>query len=266
MSCNSFDWEIGTKVRVIKNTDFSSIGLISFYNEEDNTYDVVLENGKEENRINIARISNLEAFEIERDELTSTPFKCKEDGNKLYKLNDFGAAAQLYSEGLRLLLKKRMSIGTAVIIFIDNEIEMRHGIVAGIDEQSKQVDIIYDNLEENYDEKEEEEDGISMKRVIALADNEELEIQRALYLNLARCSVKLRSVGWSVRWSSMAVAISRYMHHNTDKSNSTNICDSKPLLADALYLRAKCLLSASRPKLATKVSNKLLIISLHIFY
>eukprot|EP01041_Mallomonas_annulata_P003777 gene3777-7503_t len=268
-------WDVGSTVRVVLPQTVSK-AVISFDNGN-GTYDIVKDNGVEVNGISSTCISALEDFELNKDSKVSA-YERKEQGNVLFKLNDFGAAAEQYSAGLRVLVGKKLSVGMNVMICRDNK-DIRLGMVSGLDERpdgTSTADIFYetDDYNDEDDNEEDEEDGIPIQRITPLAPTEHLELHRALCMNQAKCALKLGALGWSVRWSSFAVAISKHIITSSITSSSSdsrgkfeegkieNEIETKrdetkseerrqsSLVSDALYLRAKCLLTAARPKLA----------------
>jgi hypothetical protein len=56
----------------------------------------------------------------------------------------------------------------------------------------------------------------------------------------------------AIRYSSMALALTRFLLKNTPKSSTEATKKLRKNVADALFLRAKALLTANRPQLAKR--------------
>ena len=177
-----------------------------------------------------------------------TAEQCKNAGNELFtKKGDNVGAIKQYLRAVELLLKhfEISSIGASVIVKVDeSSSEFATGMVSGYDDIGKKFEVCFDDGSE--------EGEIDAKLITPLADPEQRELQRSCYLNLARVYFKMLKPGWSIRYSSMALAVSRvlgdgeYRHEGSSLNHSD--ADLPPkyrrLIADCLFIRGKACLEA----------------------
>ena len=244
-------FKVGEKIRV-NNENIARVAIISFVNERDSLYDVIYDNNAEE-AANLSEnmISRLESFEYD---VSTDPLILKEHGNILFGKCDYISAHSYYTNSLSLLTKQSpIQIGSNIIIQRNKTLtDYSVGMISDINGSS--VDIMYDNT---FDSGAEEEDlGIDVSQVTVTVPKFE-ELQRSLYLNLCRCSMKQGLYGWAVTWSSRAIALSTHLiqqHISTTDTNNNNTSLNKlnKQLSDGYYLRASSLLSAHRPYLARR--------------
>ena len=119
------------------------------------------------------------------------------------------------------------------------------------DLEAGQYDVLLDSVvesngEDEEEEEEEEEQRVPAQRIAAAlaAGAEERELQRSLWINVARCLLKRCQFGWTVRFASLALACSKCMGH----AKGT---------ADGLAVRCKSLLAACKPKAALRDCHEL---------
>lgn len=270
MDINSF--QVGQRVRVVSSSGaVSTTGLISGIdtNESRSTYDIIYDildkdlfgTDDEENCVNQNRIRALEDFESV-DISTFSISQLKVNGNILFGLKDLINASKYYFKAIeKFAVLYDAVLGCNVVVLQHSELPKGVTCVDGI------VSDVDDGAERTYDvilSNETELNQVKRSQFLVLPpDRENLLLIRSLYLNLARCDVKRSRKGWAVYNSSIAVSISEIIRSDfrdkgsaeTDDVDRTQEGkDVELLLADALYFRAKALISASRPGLATSVS------------
>ena len=258
---------VGSAVRVTAPDGCSSQrGTVSLMHDDSGTtFDVWLDaSGVEEEGVPRARLHALEPFEVQTSSNTSAQ-ELKEHGNALFKLKDYAAAAKYYSRGLDVALKDtQLSVGAAVLVAVSPS-EYVSGMVSDVDDAGALFDVVLDGEDD-------EESQVPASRLVILATApgngkgskatevlgaDLLDLQRALYMNLTRCSLQRHPPmpGWACRWATLAVAVTRHKaaaDADADTDAAAPSSSSKQL-ADALFLRSKSFLSASRPQLARKV-------------
>lgn len=234
---------IGQRVRVLDvEGKMAHVATVSYLHTA--AVDVIYSAGSEEEECNVAldRVSPLFAFEAENHHTSAAVWK--DCGNQLFSAKDFNSAAQYYSRALELLSAGEISIGSQVLIVRGNDFV--DGMVSNVDVASHTVEIELDD---------DQEMTVASKDTIKLAmDNENLKLQRSLYLNLAKCSLKKSLKGWAIRQSSIAIGIANYLMKNQEELRFERKEISKALV-DSYYFRGKVLLESSRPHLAEKVSS-----------
>jgi hypothetical protein len=98
------------------------------------------------------------------------------------------------------------------------------------------------------DEVENEVCGVSYDLLMPLCKTEQDQLlQRSLYMNMARCFMKLDQKGWAIKYASLAIAVTLAYAQNPSTPEVAK------LLADCYYFRSKALIAACRPKFATQV-------------
>jgi hypothetical protein len=267
---------VGTIVRVQSpDGEASSRAIISFFND-DRTCDIVYHaDNIEESSVPQTRIQPLEKFEYEiQSGKMFSVFERKEFGNTLFKLKDLDAAVEMYRSVIReLCAQNYISVGSRVLVS-NGSGEYYPGIVSGV--ESGAYEVLYD------DEDFEDESAVAASRISMIAMQlpdtaldmggcskgydpvaEVLDLQRAVYMNLARCALKKSppQPGWAARWSSLAIAMTKYASENSRSSGTaTDGLLFEKQLVDAYFLRSKAFLAASRPQLARRVSAECRVI------
>jgi hypothetical protein len=209
-------------------------------------YDVIFAdntNGlpREEGDVPLSRICAVEPFELESNGLYSAS-EMKDNANVLFAKKDYASAAGLYKEALKQLSdSNKLSIGSNVLVASSSANgpagDLRTGCIGDI--ENGHYSVIYDDGSDD-------EDMVPSDRIVFLSTAaEERELQRSIYLNLCRCSMKKRVHGWAVKWASYALGVTQYILEN-DKYDPPFL----KKLADGLYLRGRSFLSANRPNLA----------------
>ena len=261
---------IGVRVRVWTGSrDCSQRATIALDNE-DETFEVIFDDGLEESSVPKGRIQYLEAFEI--DSSSKEPLlppatragKAKENGNHLFQqCKDWNAAMAQYNQALTLLIgasglhkSEKFSmfrVGSLVLVTDEKSVETRAGMISATNLSDYTVDLMYE------DDNNEEEENVALDRLTLLTELQYRDIQRACYLNLARCATKKCSFGWAIRYSSIAFCIVQMMtgEENMTVSKLVDFCKTGATsltkqAADAILVRGKALLSAGRPGLAQK--------------
>lgn len=244
---------VGDEVRVFFNEDMlpCAAGEASYatratvaLSSSDGFVDIVLASTSETkdiDNVSIAFIQRLEPFENENISKFS-PVDLKEQGNLLFGLKDFDEASRRYKRALDYLLTDdgSLSPGREVIYpSKDNPLIFLVAMVVSVD-----VD------EVELDDAEGEEVHLPRSSLIPLASPSNRILQRSLYINLARCSLKLHRPGWAVRWSSLAMA------------TTSTLSRDDPIIqkykTDELFIRIKALLAAGRPQLAERDAQALI--------
>jgi len=260
--------KVGMSVRVwAPDKKTSRVGILAVDNEDD-TFDLIYGYGMisklseyqgEEENVPIERILFLEDFElIPPGTDKAGPGLLKERGNKLYsEYKDYGAASVCYMRALTLVVPTNLQIGQHVLVAQKSSLEFASGIVADIVINAKgeahQYEVIYD------DSRLFEEHSIAASRVLGLSSPgpQGRQLQRSLYLNLARTSLQRENFGWASRWASLGLAVSKVWDGNfhisswntiTQQTGSTE--SHQKLMADCYYLRSRALVSVGRPNLA----------------
>jgi tetratricopeptide (TPR) repeat protein len=246
-------FQVGETVRVRSvDNSYSRKAVIAVYNDIENTFDVIYSPNPmsqllEENSVHHDRISSLLTLE------TSKPILAVEDakiiGNELFSMKDYESAEKYYRQGIDLIMKKEVSIGSRVLISScdsNTTQPVKSAVVSSID--SDNIDVMYDF----YSSTEEEDDTVKADRVMYVeSDQVAFDLQRALYMNLAKCSLKLNHRGWAIRWSTFAISI--LLQRLFYDGMTTQSLSLRKSLADAYYVRATILLKSNRPNLSKKV-------------
>ena len=205
---------------------------------------------EEESGVSIDRIRRLEIFE--KDDGNSDPIDfniLKDQGNIIYSLKDFKAAEDYYKMALRIMLvpfnvsMAYLTIGQEVLVEALQTLDYNAGMISGINEDC--VDVVFDDDDDELCD-------CKVTSLIPLCKPVDRIIQRSVYMNMARCSLKRHRNGWATKYCSIAIAISKSL-----------ICDEenhKKQLADSLYFRGKLLISINRLKFAEKVNKTLILL------
>lgn len=271
-------FSIGSKVRVLGKEErngqqkLATISLV-----DDSSYGIIYDDDCEEVAVSPSRLSALLPWEhlpLHRYDA----LELKEFGNALFRIKDYDAAVRYYKASLDVLLRTvKLSVGTTVLV-AKSPSEYVSGMIADAN-ASGSYEVIFD--EEELDD----ESNVPASRLIVVATNRRessnhrddskeqseldrtdvVELQRALYMNLARCSFQKQPPlpGWAVRWSTLALAVTLYKQQQSNAGSSNDRTTEKgdneapssnapKQLADALYLRCKAFIAASRPQFARK--------------
>ena len=253
-------------------------GTVSFINDEENinkTYDIIYDarNGNvEECGVQPSRLSPFEDFELDTSPERRTANQLKEDGNALFRLKDYDAAMSYYQSSLCTLLRPfSFSVGSTVLVQRSPSVYVS-GMICDVNDSDSLYEVVYDD--------EQQEDSTEPgSRLVSLAtaypDNssvpitqtvapssssalssspieqpiDPIELQRSIYMNLTRCCLQkpVPTPGWACKYATLAVAITKY---NNNQTNNQDHEKGVKQLADALFLRCKSFLAASRPHLA----------------
>lgn len=273
---------VGQRIRVWRGTkkEESCVALISYLEVEDRQADVLYGDGgsEEECGVPFESIMELEAFEKEAcEDPPPSAQVLKDRGNLLFqKYRDWSSARKMYSLSVALVTPPP-SVGARVLVLSQytTSPNVRPGMVTDLTDAAgaggaggQLLDIMYD---EDYDEATgdaqegplpEDEEGLPMARIAAFlgTEAEQVELQRACFLNMARCYLKERLYGWGVRFASISVCICRLQMLSAglpdfsepplapQKSRSS----PQQQLCDALCVRFKMLLAAHKPQSARR--------------
>ena len=244
-------FQVGEHVRILSADGEIACKATIAYVNTDATYEVVYDNRKvmslddEESNVSSDRIKPLLAFEGKSFSGLDAA-QIKEFGNELFKAKDYLAAKEAYSQSNRLIRQPSPSVGTRVIIANDTQNTARVGLVSDLNDGY--IEVIYE------DGKFPEEEVVNESSTTVLCQGADLELQRTLFMNLARCSMKLKNYGWCVRWANFAIAVAQ-TQAIVYEDNVSLRDRARTSMSDALFMRGKCLLAASRPKLALEVAG-----------
>ena len=225
------------------------------------TFEVLLrsanEDGKDEICVKAERLSQLLPFEVEDPLPVTYEFAdaWKMNGNALYAAKDFQESLRYYKKALIALTDVQpradvittFELGENVIMTTTRSIDCFPGMVSDIDADAATADVMLDwNDCDN-----EEYLGIPFSNLLKLAKSQkDMLLQRSIYLNMARCVLKLNQKGWAIKYSSLALAVT---HGYVQTGGEIASAELNKLFADCYYFRSKALLVACRPKFATKV-------------
>ena len=289
------DFSVGQHVRVFSfNRDSSKIALVAVKNDL-LSYDVIylvktaVEEEAEEENVDASRFFSLREFE-ERfikssDLLSGSSAEMKECGNYLFATaKDCELASFYYEKALVQLLLEggchKISVGANVLVSIPGAIDYASGMVYDLIEGSSSkagniYEIMYDDpameaqaqqLHGGGGDASSSASSFSMgaDRLVLLSSSDAAsrELQRSIYMNMARCAMKKRHFGWSVRFCSISLAIIQVMTSEKLLGVVVTAASPKKALCDALFLRGKSLLSLARPGFARCDSTRLRALAL----
>jgi hypothetical protein len=240
--------------------------------------------------------------------LDATPDKVKEWGNALFKLGDFDAALQYYRAALAALYRAvratPLSVGSPVLVMNPHG-EPVLGMVSGVSESLDssaegtfdvlyETDIDYAKYGAAWEDAVDEEEGVKAAALIpalpatarrpasSLLDTDArptesplvtyTEVIVSLHLNMAKCFVKFRMHGWSLRHATIAKGHIIWAIHSCGYSGASSLSSpsergaaeaaaggavwvpgAEARLRDVLHLRARMFLEANRPGRCIKV-------------
>lgn len=276
---------IGTFCRVyLADSKMTQVALVTFIDEENNTADVLLERSQRELCSvpinNIQALKNIEQTLYDHQsnqysqrssikfiaskltEMGQTPEDIKELGNSVFKVFDYESAIDFYLASLSVLksICMNLSIGSSVLV---KRSDMEYMVAMVVDIDDNTIEIDYDN-EENIVSKSvivNHNDVIllfsSRKRhegsIVDVENTGTRILQRSLYINLARCNMKLDRPGWATYYASLSMAVTKSLKYDGHDDNTI-----LKFFRDELVVRANALLIAGRPKLASADCDKLM--------
>jgi tetratricopeptide (TPR) repeat protein len=246
--------EVGETVRVLNETgDFARKGMVSIIHEENFTVDVLYNDNEEELNVPLSRIRKLESFECGLNLQNISLAQLKEFGNVLFGLKDFHSATAFYEKAVNQTCQNELQIGSNVVV-LDNHIRTcTEGMISGImdgNNNALQYEIVLSN----------DEDTLQSRDALIQVppDIETALLLRSIYLNLARCNLKLGLKGWAIRYASISLSIARILFGEVETREEyelQRLAELTKMIGDTLYFRAKTFLAANRPGLAFQVSS-----------
>lgn len=264
------EFSIGQEVRVLSEDNTSACRGTILLDNGNGTFEVLLSkssrnrkevetthSGDDEVTASAEKITALHPFELQEPVPLEYQYAdvWKGNGNTLFASKDYQEAMHYYRRALVALqvVSARsdtlltFEMGENVIITSANSIDCYPGMISETDNSARTADVMLDSDNE-------EQLGVPYSDLMKLTKTEkDLHLQRSIYLNMARCALKLNQRGWAIKYASIAIAVTfAYAHSNGGKSGS----EINKLLADCYYFRSKALLAACRPKFASKVCIK----------
>lgn len=234
--------EVGAQVRVRTATGCRR-AVVSYLNPEDGTVDVLFQASEEEGTFPYSCLLALEKFETEpqpaHESTVSLADWLKSNGTVLFKLKDYQAAADYYTEALKLLKSPVLSSGAVALVrpigrpTRTSPLPVRPALVLAV--EAEYADLLY--LDDQS-----EEASVMMSRLVLLLRNQ-LMPATALYMNLARCMLNLNKPEFSVQYCGRARAAAQAMAAEGDEHAVNQV-------VVAWFLEAKSHVAARVPKLA----------------
>ena len=259
---------VGQRVRVLDNSkSISYLGIISLINTDD-TYDIILSSkgnsGKDElTSVPQDLVSELQSFEIDDSHNGVDAEARKSQGNTLFSAKDYTAALEYYKRGIAALFPTssndslgEYSMGSNVFVAYTDSLNLNTGMVSEVDLSARTADVMIESTDADH-----EELAVPFGRLLPLSSEPKAQLlQRSLYMNMARCCLKLEQKGWAIKYASIALATSyAYATSAQECGETVALADLDKLMGDCYYFRAKALLAANRPKFATQVSSVFII-------
>jgi len=201
-------FRVGERVRIIKDggdVKYGNIALIEQNTTRQSVTALILYDREgDEEEVNINQVKPLLPFEnvdfIDNRKVNSI----KEDGNSLFAIKDFKAAAKQYTLAVNRLSSGPIRIGANCIVIPIIQTDLfRTGIVSDVIE-GRNFEILFDETKLPQSDKDDillldsEESDVDIDRLIAIADD--CNLQRMLYGNLAKCHAQLKNFGWAIRY------------------------------------------------------------------
>lgn len=230
----------------------SRLAMVSFVDEGEGTCDVLYyskqggdaSSGEEEEcGVELHRLAAAEHWEQQQGECT-TAQELKERGNALFsRWRDYDAAEQQYQRALKLLSPPAATTGALVMALPSDPSKNLDLRAATVDvEDEGQFEVTF----------EEEGAGSGGEGVLAPAQIAAVlapkagqrELQRVLWLNLARTALKREQHGWAARYASLSLCAAQVLESNKGQG-------------DALAVRARVLLAAHKPHAAKRDAQAL---------
>lgn len=253
----------GEEVRVLVDAGLQARRGTVLLTNDDGSCEILLAKRGRQPEEEVTVLSNLmsKLHDFERGESPSlevyTAQTWKAHGNTLFADKDYFQALEYYKKALCALGSynsnhKTFELGEAVIVTDTRTIDCYPGLISDADADSRKADVVIEstNLEDN------ELFGVSFDLLLPLCKKEEDQLlQRSVYMNMARCSLKLEQKGWAIKYASIALAGSLALAQQQSEQDSAqaNRSEVDKLLADCYYFRGKALIAACRPKFATQV-------------
>ena len=179
--------------------------LVSDYDGGD-TVDVVYEDGGE-GTVEASKASSLLDFEMD-ERACGDAAELKRRGNALFGERDWVNAAAHYERALKVL-KRPPTCGSRVLINASNTLKC--GTLSDV--SPKTVDVMYDEGED--------EDDLDRRRVILVVNDAEL--QCSLYLNLAKCALKVSRL----RDSTSAATLAGGLASSNEELKARFLCSAR---------------------------------------
>ena len=178
--------------------------LVSDYDGGD-TVDVVYEDGGE-GTVEASKASSLLDFEMDTRECGDAS-ELKRRGNALFGERDWVNAAAHYERALKVL-KRPPTCGSRVLI---NAGTLKCGTLSDV--STKTVDVMYDDGPD--------EDDLDRRRVVLVVNDAEL--QCSLYLNLAKCALKVSRL----RDSTSAATLAGGLASSNEELKARFLCSAR---------------------------------------
>jgi tetratricopeptide (TPR) repeat protein len=237
--------EVGSRVRLRQDGSSRRAVLAC---DNDNSLELLLDDGSEETVLDRSLVSNIEVFEqasdTELDEREVGAWKAL--GNKLFsELRDYEAADEYYQRGLQLI-EPRLSIGQTVSIV--GEAELTEAMIASMDGDTADLICLFPPEHED-----EELDGFPCASLWPIA-KEQAVLQCSLYLNRTRCLLKQttpQAPASACICAGRAVALVQHASHMEHETVDDQ------LHFNASFLLAKALTRCCKLSEARKVASKL---------
>jgi hypothetical protein len=221
--------------------------MVSFVDEDERTCDVLYYKQcgdaaeEEECGVEQARLAAAEPWEQQQGE-DVTAQELKEWGNALFsRWRDYGAAEKHYKRALNLLSPPAATTGALALVLPSDpskNLDMRAATVDVEDEG--QFEVTFEDVEGGG------EGVLSPAQIAAVLAPAayQRELQRVLWLNLARTALKREQHGWAARYASLSLCTAR-------------VLESSKGQGDALAVRARVLLAAHKPHAAKRDAQAL---------
>jgi hypothetical protein len=179
--------------------------LVSDYDGGDSV-DVVYDDGGE-GTVEASKASSLLDFEMD-ESACGDASELKRRGNALFGEKDWVNAAAHYERALQVL-KRPPTTGARVLINANSQ--LRCGTLSDV--STKTVDVMYDDGVD--------EDDLDRRRVILVVNDAEL--QCSLYLNLAKCGLKVNRL----RDSTSAATLAGGLANSTEELKARFLCSAR---------------------------------------
>ncbi len=179
--------------------------LVSDYDGGDSV-DVVYDDGGE-GTVEASKASSLLDFEMD-ESACGDASELKRRGNALFGEKDWVNAAAHYERALKVL-KRPPTTGARVLINANSQ--LRCGTLSDV--STKTVDVMYDDGVD--------EDDLDRRRVILVVNDAEL--QCSLYLNLAKCGLKVNRL----RDSTSAATLAGGLANSTEELKARFLCSAR---------------------------------------
>ncbi|KAG5177991.1 hypothetical protein JKP88DRAFT_330925 [Tribonema minus] len=250
--------EVGAAVRVLRDGQWRR-GTIAFVNP-DGSYDIlVTADLTEVNGVGQDAIEALFAFETDLSlptddttsstaDLTTLVERLQGFGKQLFLLPDYEAAGDVYELALQHLTPP-LTIGSEVLVPLDDGRVCRAGMISAMSSETGTVDVIFDEEDEHGVD---EEEAVAASRVLRLSL---LPLQHVTMLvNSAKCAAKAGSTQDArervVSLSTRALVLGKHYLATAPAGEARRRLHA--LCLNALHLRARAHLAAARVKPALR--------------